>query len=684
MARNQSIAAELMQKINLTKLRPTPAYLSISDGLSVHDFYQSEYARYYDVDISNIYKGRDFNDSHVFDAYSVFTHDKNSVKLRLDMLTFVAQNAERYKWDCYVYFKMHGILLDKWVNKMTYWGSRADELSLYALSDMLNCHTFVITGSKPWTTIHPSVIGTELELLDYCPVKLLHLGQYTFGKLVQKQKQLLPDSDPLSWMQAEPSACETQKDPTHSMTLSADHASVNQASSDVVERASQPILQLPTPYDELETAHTLADMTSQTYTAMELQHANPKPTPALSSLLINPPSDLEPGILTDAMEKITNHQDVSFSKEAHWIKNGDFADYMKPEARSEVTYNLKDCVVELTKLSPSTKLPVKLPTLQTPQDLLDIGAYFTRSKRLPKKIRSCRIPRTVSTNITYYEPDSSSDIEAKRKPNKKPSTVPPADGPSASRMLAQKSNTAEPKVRPVSIQIPPPDDTPHEAESDVTPNIPVPKAKQQKNDNDSESKGVLAVQSYTLKKVKKVRKYKCRICGEVCDSAHLLTVHHHSSHGILYCDQCTKAFNNPTSLERHRYQHKQLKFICKCGAKFAFESQLKTHSIVHRKTPEHHCVYPTCGKSFKNKGDLKRHAEEHTKPEHQCPDCNYSNKDVRNLESHRRQHNDIKPYQCVKCCEQFKYNSQYRRHIGGRTRIKCAGLLLKGSNSPEY
>ena len=92
------------------------------------------------------------------------------------MLTFVAQNSERYKWDCYVYFNMHGILLDKWVNKMTYWGSRADEVSLYTLSDMLNCHTFLITGSKPWTTIHPSVVGMELELLDLCPVKLLHLG----------------------------------------------------------------------------------------------------------------------------------------------------------------------------------------------------------------------------------------------------------------------------------------------------------------------------------------------------------------------------------------------------------------------------------------------------------------------------------------------------------------------------
>ena len=179
-------------------------------------------------------------------------------------------------------------------------------------------------------------------------------------------------------------------------------------------------------------------------------------------------------------------------------------------------------------------------------------------------------------------------------------------------------------------------------------------------------------------------KYKCRICLETVNSAHALTIHHQTNHGILYCADCTKAFNNPTSLERHCYQHKDLKYVCACGAKFPFKSQLQTHSIVHRKNPEHHCVYPNCSKSFKNKGDLTRHADKHVKPKHQCPDCTYSNSDLRNLQSHRRQHNDIKPFHCDKCGEDFKYNSQYRRHIAGKTRIKCTGLTVKTSSSPEY
>ena len=95
MAQQQSIAAEPLQKINLTKLRPTPAYLSINDSMSLDEFNNSPYSQKYAVDISNIYWGQELNDSHVFDPYSAFTQEYNSVKLRLDMLKFVAMNAER-------------------------------------------------------------------------------------------------------------------------------------------------------------------------------------------------------------------------------------------------------------------------------------------------------------------------------------------------------------------------------------------------------------------------------------------------------------------------------------------------------------------------------------------------------------------------------------------------------------
>ena len=140
------IAVELLQLINLSKLRPMPNYLSSSDALTVEEFEQSEYGLDYSLDVSNIEWGNASNDSHIFDIFSEFTtHRDSSSKTCLDMLNFVAVNNTRYKWDCHVFFRMHEVYLDTWLKKMAYWGTKADELSIYALSDMLKIHTFVVT-----------------------------------------------------------------------------------------------------------------------------------------------------------------------------------------------------------------------------------------------------------------------------------------------------------------------------------------------------------------------------------------------------------------------------------------------------------------------------------------------------------------------------------------------------------
>ena len=106
MAEN-SIAAELMQQINLTKLRPTPSYLSVLDATTVEDSELTEYGTEYSLDVSNINWGNASNDSHVFDIFYEFSAHRDSSKTGLDMLNFVAANNQRYKWDCHMFFSMH-------------------------------------------------------------------------------------------------------------------------------------------------------------------------------------------------------------------------------------------------------------------------------------------------------------------------------------------------------------------------------------------------------------------------------------------------------------------------------------------------------------------------------------------------------------------------------------------------
>ena len=224
------IAAELMQQINLTKIRPTPNYLSASDALTVEEFKQTEYGNEYSLDVSNICWGNASNDSHVFDIFSKFSAHWDSSKTRLDMLQFVVANNQRYKWDCHVFFSMHGIYLDTWLKKMAYWGTKADELAIYILGDVLKVHSFVVTKhcwwtivvTKHcwWTTIDPSVQGTVLEMLHLCPVKLVFLGDNRFGRLWQKittqpvsthqTRPVFPDSQPLVQVPAPPSLAELE------------------------------------------------------------------------------------------------------------------------------------------------------------------------------------------------------------------------------------------------------------------------------------------------------------------------------------------------------------------------------------------------------------------------------------------------------------------------------------------
>ena len=195
---------------------------------------------------------------------------------------------------------------------------------------------------------------------------------------------------------------------------------------------------------------------------------------------------------------------------------------------------------------------VKLPTLQTNQDLLALGDYFTRSKTKPKLVRKGRKPRIASTNIAYEECASSSD-DPSSKTKKKSKPSPPANGPTTSRVLSQNQQTIKPTIRLPPVIVDKPMDEPGASAVNPTPVImPAPT-----NDLKIITKGKFSTRSYILKKTKRKQNYGCKLCDKVLDSSHQLTAHHRETHGILYCTECNKAFNNPTSLVRHSYQHKK-------------------------------------------------------------------------------------------------------------------------------
>ena len=163
----------------------------------------------------------------------------------------------------------------------------------------------------------------------------------------------------------------------------------------------------------------------------------------------------------------------------------------------------------------------------------------------------------------------------------------------------------------------------------------------------------------------KKRKVKCKMCPNSFPNVKELNQHHKDDHGVVTCKDCNKLFSSQSTLDKHSYVHKELKFNCEhCGRRFPFESRLEQHLMTHINT---HLSWPkkSCPKTFKSVGDVNRHVKVHAKGGwYQCTYCDYKNKDKRNTESHMRTHTKEEDgkYVCDKCGKHMRYSTQFRRH----------------------
>ena len=114
------------------------------------------------------------------------------------------------------------------------------------------------------------------------------------------------------------------------------------------------------------------------------------------------------------------------------------------------------------------------------------------------------------------------------------------------------------------------------------------------------------------------------------------------------------------------YNHQDLDFLCIiCGKRFAFQSRLDQHKLVHQTESALECKEPDCSKKFKSIGDYNQHLKIHQDGGwYPCDFCTYKNKDKRNTMSHMRTHTkeDEGRYECDKCFKKMRYLTQFIRH----------------------
>ena len=329
---------------------------------------------------------------------------------------------------------------------------------------------------------------------------------------------------------------------------------------------------------------------------------------------------------------------------------------------------LKELTIKLRCLE-----DIVMPEKSKKKDLeasdLPAGEHFTHSRSTPAPPRKGRKPQSASTGISYDDTPSQEEFEDKPNVSKgsKPVFKPSKHGPSEQRQRAQSMSTQQPEVQlpPVPSTHTSEDSEQTEIDENAQSTTPTPAVPSKDKPKGNRGKGQLVVTEHELKKSTNTQKYRCRMCRAGVNSSHELRTHHQQQHGIMYCTKCQKAFNNQLSLARHMYEHKTRPHQCPiCGKSFPFESQLKTHCITHIERCKHHCAHPKCNKHFKNKGDLTRHAKEHSSQWYTCPDCpEYRTKDKRNFESHHSKHSQIEKYWCESCGKGFVYNTQKQRHV---------------------
>ena len=406
MAGKTSIAEELLQSISLHQMHAIPAYLSESDATTIEAFAKSELSLTYVLDTQNLYWPGAVNRSHVFDLFAEFLLHKDGAKARLDMINFVSDNRERYVIDGHVVLKMHETNLNAWACKMTYWENSADELALYALSDLTKQHTVVITSTKPWSTVHPNVVLKDIHgLLDVCGVKLLYLGNNKFGRLRHR-----PQNYDTSVMVNLPVFPGTETPCVREMETACSLLLMNAQETDIQETGDETLeLQEPT----------------VTYNVPP----NVEPIPELMDLtsMLGPQHEeiIDNGF-SDAMEHMVGRVLVNTAHTA--LNVPDAVDSMcapsvlvetatdpKPEyvlVNPEIEQQIKQCSIKLTKIDSVLSY---VPKQNLCQALMHAGRLHTHSMCTPKPPKCGRGRKVSLRTVNYKEPDTTSKEEVSRK-----------------------------------------------------------------------------------------------------------------------------------------------------------------------------------------------------------------------------------------------------------------------------
>ena len=135
----------------------------------------------------------------------------------------------------------------------------------------------------------------------------------------------------------------------------------------------------------------------------------------------------------------------------------------------------------------------------------------------------------------------------------------------------------------------------------------------------------------------------------------------HSTASDFICDTCGKMFKQRQSLQRHARGHNETRIECDiCKKMFTRKDCMKVHMKSHQ--PKQVC--PGCGKSMHNLQEHQKICQKSRSKDYACSVCGKSFLEKRYMREHQRcAHAFEGLFTCTNCNKKFMYRATLLRHM---------------------
>ena len=208
MADNE-IAKEIMSALTQNQYCEYVQCLSERDTVNFQTFQFTPMGKMFWIDIRRCFTSDGkLNQNHVLELFCEFSGFEPD-ELRKRVMSIMTSDKDLSLWQHVgrVVTGLNFVSYEAWVEHMKVNSTPCDELLLYVLNRIHCRHTVVYTANRAWSTLKPESNITTDDLLSICDLRLVYLGNKTFGEL----KRLPMCAPPLPQMLTTPLCKQPQK-----------------------------------------------------------------------------------------------------------------------------------------------------------------------------------------------------------------------------------------------------------------------------------------------------------------------------------------------------------------------------------------------------------------------------------------------------------------------------------------